>query len=255
MRLSLAFCFVRKVVCGCLFCALAVPVFAAEGHASFAASLGGNMAPVGLPGFESSPARLSEPSFGAFGYWASDVDEWSLGAMGEMMLHSHRMAFVYLFHAMDSLYRSSYSELQFAWNRNWLVLGVAYGLDINWIPGADLWTRHRMKAAVDLKWRDFHFAGMLKRYTDDRLEEKLGFFWDGNENVRLFAESDFEVLMLGFDFLWKQFSLRTSYRFPSFSVAVSVNLNINSYGLFYSHGFASNSLGWNGGGFCRKIKK
>ncbi len=255
MKLFLAFFSVRKfAACVLLSLMLAVDA-AAEGRVPFASTLGGFMSPTGLPGYRSTPARTSEPAFGIEGYWLSDVDEWALLAAGEMQLYSSRLSFFYMFHALDSIYRDSYSELQFSWHRNWLVLGGAYGVEIDWMPGKSVWARHRYKFAVDLCWRSFHFEGMLDGFTDSRLDGNVGIFWEGGENARLFAESGFEKLALGFDFLWKNFSLKTSYRFPDFAVAVSVNVALGAYGIFYAHGFAANSLGWNGLGVCRRVKK
>lgn len=255
MKLSLAFFFDRRFFASLLLVLLIAAYAAAEGHVAFASSLGGTMSPKGLPGYGSSPARLAEPSFGVAGYWMDDVDEYALGASGEMKLDSCRLAFFYAFQAMDSLYRSSYAELQLSWHRKWLLLGGAYGVNVEWMPGESLWARHRAKFAFDLNWRGFWLGGMLDGFTDGGLEKRVGLFWDGGENLRLFAESDFEKFSLGFDFLWKRFSLRTSYNFPDFAVAVSVGLNFDVYGLFYAHGFAANSLGWNGAGVCRRIKK
>ena len=80
------FLFVRRFACAYMYawlcmgfillcCLLMAPgrALAAEGRASFASLLAGGLSPVGLGGYNSTPARYAIPSYGVSYYWLDDV--------------------------------------------------------------------------------------------------------------------------------------------------------------------------------------
>ena len=112
---------------------------AADGRASFASLLAGGLSPVGLGGFNSSPARYADPSYGVSYYWLDGVEESSWNLSLEFGCDAYRMGAFVAYESMDSLYRKLYSEAAYA--RTWphLALGMSYGLDMEWIPGGDFY--------------------------------------------------------------------------------------------------------------------
>ena len=230
------------------------PCNAAEGHSSFASLLAGGLSSVGLGGYYSTPARYAEPSYGLSYYWMDEVDESSWNLSLEFGSDVYRVGAFVAYQSMDSLYRNLYSEFSYArpWNR--FVFGVSYGLDMEWVPGEEFWSRHRFKLGLDYKWRKIHLAAMLSGFTDEGVAPVLGVHWMTDETISAFAECDFDYLYVGANFRWKFVEISTSYRFPDFAVAVQLSFNAGRYGASYARGFMHNSLGWNGVHVTRWLK-
>lgn len=250
----LEFLFARKCICTKCICIL-FPILscfvprmacAADGRASFASLLAGGLSPVGLGGFNSSPARYVDPSYGVSYYWLDGVDESSWNLSLEFGNDAYRMGAFVAYESMDSLYRKLYSEAAYA--RTWphLALGMGYGLDMEWIPGGDFWTRHRFKWAALFNWRKIYVAGMVSGFMDEGVTSILGVHWISDEAIVAFAEYDFRYLYVGANFRWKFVEIGTSYRFPNFAVAVQLSFSGSHYGVSYARGFKHNSIGWNG---------
>ncbi len=257
------FLFVRKRFLRC-FVLLAVllgayaPCNAAEGHASFASLLAGNLSPKGLGGFYSTPARHAEPAYGVAYYWMDEVDIYSWSLSLEFGNDAYRAGTFVAYQSMDSLYRNLYSEVSFAKTWAKLAVGMSYGLDMEWVPGDAFWTRHRFKWAASYRWKQIVAAGMLSRFMDEgvsHLTPIVGVHWDSDESVSAFSECDFDYLYVGASFRWKFLEVTTSYRFPDFAVAVLLSFNGNRYGVSYARGFKHNSLGWNGVHVSRWLKQ
>ena len=260
------FLFVRRFVCACLCARLCMGlllllglllapgrVLAAEGHASFASLLAGGLSPVGLGGYHSTPARYAVPSYGVSYYWMDDVDESSWNLSLEFGSDAYRVGAFVAYLSMDSLYRNLYSEMSFAKTWTLFALGVSYGLDVNWVPGDALWTRHRFKWACDFKWREIHLAGMLSGFLDEGVSPMVGGHWNTDEVVSAFMECDFDYIYVGANFRWKIAEISTSYRFPDFAVALQFSVSGAHYGASYARGFKHNSIGWNGFHLKKKI--
>ena len=165
-----------------------------------------------------------------------------------------RMGAFVAYESMDSLYRKLYSEAAYA--RTWphWALGMSYGLDMEWIPGSDFWTRHRFKWAALFNWRKIYVAGMLSGFMDEGVTSILGVHWISDEAIVAFAECDFRYLDVGANFRWKFVEIGSSYRFPNFAVAVQLSFNGSHYGVSYARGFKHNSIGWNGVHVSRWLK-
>ena len=247
------FLFVRKWILFVMLLA-AVPIFASEGHASFAALLAGGLSPVGLHGYNSSPARFAQTAYGVSYYWMDDVDELSWNLSLEFGNEFYRVGAFVCYHLMDSLYRNSYSEISLAktWTR--MALGASYGIDMSWIPRNAFWVRHRLKFGAGYVFRQVYFSGMLFGFTDERIKPAVGVHWMSDESISAFAESDFENLYVGAGFRWNFFEICTSYRFPDFAVAVQLSFKWEKWGFSYARGFQHNSLGWNGAHIYRTQK-
>ncbi len=258
------FLFARRCKCICieciwilfvvLSCIMPSMACAADGRASFASLLAGGLSPVGLGGFNSSPARYADPSYGVSYYWLDGVEESSWNLSLEFGNDAYRMGAFVAYESMDSLYRKLYSEAAYA--RTWphLALGMGYGLDMEWIPGGDFWTRHRFKWAALFNWRKIYVAGMVSGFMDEGVTSILGVHWISDEAIVAFAEYDFHYLYVGANFRWKSVEIGTSYRFPNFAVAVQLSFSGSHYGASYARGFKHNSIGWNGVHVSRWLK-
>ena len=235
------------------FC-FAIPCHATEGHASFASLLAGGLSPVGLGGYYSTPARYADPSYSLSYYWMDEVEESSWNLSLEFGSDTYRVGAFIAFLSMDSLYRNLYSEFSYArpWNR--FVFGASYGLDMEWVPGGEFWSRHRFKLGLNYKWREIHLAALLSGFADEGVAPVLGVHWMADETISAFAECDFDYLYVGANFRWKFAEISTSYRFPDFAVAVQLSFNAGRYGASYARGFKHNSLGWNGVHVTRWLK-
>ena len=230
------------------------PCNAAEGHASFASLLAGGLSPVGLGGYYSTPARYADPSYSLSYYWMDEVDESSWNLSLEFGSDVYRVGAFVAYHSMDSLYRNLYSEFSYARSWNRFVFGVSYGLDMEWVPGGEFWSRHRFKLGLNYKWREIHLAALLSGFTDEGVTPMVGVHWMTDETISAFAECDFDYLYVGAKFRWKFAEISTSYRFPDFAVAVQLSFNVGRYGASYARGFKHNSLGWNGVHVTRWLK-
>ena len=249
------FLFARKrILLVLLLMLLVAQGLAFDGRAYFASLLAGGLSPMGLGGFNSTPARFADPSYGTSFYWMDVVDEFSWNLSLEFGNDVYRVGAFASYASMDSLYRNTYWEFAFARTWTHLAVGVGYGLDMEWIPGESLWVRHRLKAGVDYGWRQVHFAGMLSGFTDEGVSPMVGVHWISDESVRAFAECDFDYLYVGAEFHWKYFDVCTSYRFPDFAVAVQLSFRRGHWGAAYARGFQHNSLGWNGVHVSRWLK-
>lgn len=230
------------------------PCYAAEGHASFASLLAGGLSPVGLGGYHSTPARFANPSYGVSYYWMDDIEESSWNLSLEFGSDAYRVGVFVAYLSMDSVYRNLYSEFSFArpWSR--FVFGASYGLDMGWIPGGVIWTRHRYKVAFDFKWREIHLAGMLRGFMDESVSPIVGVHWISDEAIAAFADCDFDYLYIGASFRWKFMEISTSYRFPDFAVALQMSFSGGPFEASYARGFKHNSIAWNGVHVMRRLK-
>ena len=242
------------VVLLALLCWPAVSLYAADGRAPFASLLAGGLSPVGLGGYNSTPARFADPAYGTAFYWMDEVDAFSWSLSLDFGNESYRVGAFASYASMDSLYRSTYWEFAFAKTWAHFAVGAGYGLDVEWIPGESLWARHRLKVGADYGWRQVHLAGMLSGFTDEGVSPMVGVHWISEEALRAFAESDLDYLYVGAEFRWKFMDICTSYRFPDFAVAVEFSVRWGRVGASYARGFRHNSLGWNGVHVSRWMK-
>ena len=241
-----------------LLCASNVPLYAADGRASFASLLAGGLSPVGLGGYRSTPARFADPAYGTSFYWMDDVDDFSWSLSLDFGDESYRVGAFSAYESMDSLYRCSYWEFDFARIWTQFAVGAAYALDMEWNPGDAFWTRHRFKLGADYALRvgegKVHLAGMMSFFTDEGANGVVGAHWISDESVSAFAEYDFDYLYVGAVFRWKFLEICSSYRFPDFAVAVELSVSWGRVGASYARGFKHNSLGWNGVHISRRMK-
>lgn len=204
-----------------LWLGLSVNLCAAGGAVPFVPTVRGDLAPAGFPGFYTSPARTAAPGFALSAvYGAGDVDEFAYAGFGEVGAGPLRLAVFSAFHGLDSLYRQSYSELQASIPVRMFVLGAAYGLSMEWLPGAEKWARHRYKGGAMFLWRDFAVGGVVYGFTDESVDGRGGVHWEPQGNFSLFLEADRNSVWLGNGIRFKYGEARFRYGFPDFAVSL-----------------------------------
>lgn len=223
-----------------LLCALSVVAWGFDGPVPFVYSVAGDFAPKGFVGFYSSPARVASPGFalGAFGILGgeSDVDEFSWSASGDLGNERWRIAFLSAYHGLDSLYRQSYSEFDVSATLGWLTLGSAYGFSMDWLPGGAKWARHRSKAGVLVRWRDFSFGGAVSSYTDEIVEFGGGVHWQPKGHFSFFVEGVRRGVRVGNSLKFEHGEMDVLYGFPDFSFSAMATF-------FWGGWFAGGALG------------
>lgn len=204
-----------------LWLGLSVNLWAAGGAVPFVPTVRGDLAPSGFPGFYTSPARRAAPGF-AFSavYGAGDVDEFAYAGYGEVGAGPFRLSVFSAFHGLDSLYRQSYSELQASLPVRMFVLGAAYGLSMEWLPGAEKWARHRYKAGAMFLWRDFSLDGMAYGFTDELVDVRGGVHWVPQGAFSFYLEADRSSVWLGNGIRFRYGEMHFRYGFPEFSVSL-----------------------------------
>lgn len=236
--------------------------FAVEPPAEFFNAPGGVTVPWTLPGFASSPARLAAPSFG-FSYGTlPDVDEAAYGLSLSLGEESFRFAFLGTFSTMDSVYRRVYVEggvsANAAWGKVGGVLGAAYGLSMEMMPGEVWWTRHRCKFGASGWYGHAYLSGMLSGYGDD-LENTLGYvlglFIRSSERFYIFGEYNGEYSDVGTMFSVGRVSIRSAYRFPGIGLSLGVTVDIGSWSLEGLLGQSFESFAWFGGAVQKRLRK
>jgi len=204
-----------------LWLGLSVNLWAAGGAVPFVPTVRGDLAPSGFPGFYTSPARLVAPGFALSAvYGTGDVDEYAYAGYGEVGAGPLRLAFFSAFHGLDSLYRQSYSELQTSLPVGMFVLGAAYGLSMEWLPGAERWARHRYKAGAMFLWRDFAVGAMAHGFTDERVDARGGLHWEPDGSFSFFLEADRNSVWIGNGVRFRHGEVHFRYGFPDFTVSV-----------------------------------
>lgn len=245
----------RVFFCWLMF---AFPVLAWDSLNEFAFSSEGDLCPRGLPGFNSTPARISEPGFGSSFFYMPSTDQLDVGIAGEWGVSRMRNAFVSSFGSMDSLYRRVYTEWDLSFDLNWILLGGGYGVSAEWIPEEESWTRHRYKGGLTVLFRGIALSAMGWNYSSEPLQElryNLGFSIKSGNSFNAFSQWDGSSVLLGSTLSFKYFSLSTAYRFPGFSVMVLMCLNLGSWTVGGNLGKNNHSLDWFGGSLERKIEK
>ncbi len=204
-----------------LWLGLSVNLWAAGGAVPFVPTVRGDFALDGFPGFYTSPARTTVPGFALSAvYGAGDVDEFAYAGYGVVDAGPLCLAVFSAFHGLDSLYRQSYSELQASLPVRMFVLGAAYGLSMEWLPGAEKWARHRYKAGATLLWRDFSLGGMANGFTDELVDVRGGVHWVPQGAFSFFLEADRHSVWLGNGIRFRYGEAHFRYGFPDFSVSL-----------------------------------
>ena len=218
---------------------------------------GAGLALDGLPGWESTPARVASTAVGVSGYLRSgDLQEGVLSAAGEWGSRSFRGAFLYSYYALDSLFRQSAASLEGAYVRGILVAGVGFGAVAEWVPEDGAWMRYRFKTGLSLRAGDFVFSARWASFTDDvRWKPKVGVVWEASDVFSAYVETGFESFIAGsrLDFSWG--SLETSYEFPGFALWFGVSLGFDGYGIGVVHGACGTLPAWNGVWVSKSFKK
>ena len=211
-----------------LWLGLSAQLWAIGGPVPFVPTVQGDLSPSGLPGFFSSPARTSAPGFAiAAVHDAENVEEFVYAGYGEVGIGPLRLAFFSSFHGLDSLYRQSYSELQSSLPvesfMGSFVLGAAYGLSMEWLPGAEKWVRHRYKGGALFLWRDFAVGGTVYGFSDDMdgyVAGRGGLHWEPQGSFSFFLEADRSSVWLGNGIRFRYGDMHFRYEFPDFSVSL-----------------------------------
>lgn len=233
-------------------------LFAFDFPGAFGMNLHGDLAPVGLSGFYSTPARVAEPGFGVSVSRLPSTNQSVVGVAGEFGNSFYRLSAFGSYGLMDSIYRQVYNEWDASINFDWLILGAGYGLSVEWIPGDATWTRHRYKGASTLKFKDAYLSTMVWNYTSEsfeRLEFLLGFYVNPSESFSAFAQWNGSEAFVGTSLNFKYFSLSTAYRLPGFSVAFSLEFRLQNWTLEGAAGKSNQSLEWFNASIKNKIQK
>ena len=211
----------------------------------------------GLPSYESSPARMLQPAFGFRFESSGGGRQFIYGASGEFGKGTLRSGFVYDFSVMDSLYRKSYSELQLGYGIYGIWAGVGYGVSMEWIPGGDLWVRHRFKAGSLFEWRQMYLAGLLDGWFDDL--KQTGFVVGGGakvgENFDLFFQWNGGFLDLGAGVKMGCVYFSTVYQFPGFGTELSLGVFWKDWTMDLFSGFNNESFHRIGGRVSKRFGK
>ncbi|MCF0224920.1 MAG: hypothetical protein HUK20_11685 [Fibrobacter sp.] len=218
----------------------------------------GALALRGLPGYASTPARRKQPSMGIDYECLEDGLSCSVGAAAEMALHFVRLAFSTSYFEMDSLYRRIYSEVDVSTELWMLVFGGGYALSMEWIPEYEQWARHRIKLGASFFTDYFSFSALASGWSDDlrnSIEYAFGFSAKGGERFMMFTEWHGSFLDVGYAVDLKKFIVKSSYRFPGFAIALSIEIPIGSWSFEGIYGFWGESWEWYGGQISRNLAK
>jgi len=217
-----------------------------------------DVSPIGLLTFNSTPARLAEPAFGVSYYGLPETSQWGASVAGEFGNSRYRVATMGAYCLMDSIYRMVYGEWDFSLNREFWVVGAGYGLPIEWVPGDGAWTRHRYKVGTTLLYRRMSFSAMGWNYFSDPVQSLrylVGFYIKSENGFDAFVQWDGRLAAIGTTLFFKHLSLSSTYRFPGFALAMSLDFYWNSWSLEGSVGKLNHSLGWFGFVLENKIQK
>lgn len=234
-------CFIKRIITLCVFlCSLGFP-------------LENSLALSGLPQYGSSPARSLQPAFGLRFESLGNLSQQRYEAAGELGKGLFRAGFVFDHVVMDSLYRNSYSELDLGYSFAWFRAGAGYGASMEWIPGGDLWVRHRFKIGTAFEWRQMYIGGLLDGWFDDIKE--IGFLVGGGAKVGdsfdLFLQWNGSLLDVGLNVMIGTVRVSSIYQFPGFGAEFSIGFSWNKWGLEVFYGFTNESFH----GFGVKLSK
>lgn len=250
-------------ICGLLLVGLS---HAFDLPGEFVQNPSGSLALSGLPGFRSTPARLLEPGFGISYARVLEAEEQIVAAAGEFgwdalcggVCPGLRMAFFSSYAELDSIYRQVYSEWDASAFGSWYVVGVGYGLSVEWVPGDNQWTGNRYKFGSALLWSPFALSGMLV-WTDYAHNLTMDYAVSVSLNlagrIYSFVEYDGMSLDIGSAFHFKYMTIRSSYRFPEFGVACSVDFVLGGVSVSGMYGFAGQIWDWFGISASKSVRK
>lgn len=214
-------------------------------------------APEGLPGWYSTPARMVAPAFGISGYMRSDSpDEWVLSVAGEWGNPHYRVAFLYGYYALDSLFRESDASLEVSLSRWFLVAGLGFGGITQWVPGDAAWLRYRLKFGLSAQMSGFTLAFWWQAFTDEWREyPRAGVFWSASQSFRAYVATDMQVVFVGTTLRFAWGSIETSYSFPGFSLAFGISFAFSGYGIGAKYGTGGALGPWEGLWVSKSLKK
>ncbi len=214
-------------------------------------------APEGLPGWNSTPARRAAPAFGISGYMRSDSpEEWVLSAAGEWGNPHYRVAFLYSYYALDSLFRESGASIEASFSRWFLVAGLGFGGITQWVPGDAAWLRYRLKFGISAQARGFTLASWWQGFTDEWREyPRAGVFWDASQSFRAYVATDMQAVFVGTSLRFAWGSIETSYSFPGFSLAFGISFAFSGYGIGAKYGTGGALGPWEGLWVSKSLKK
>ena len=249
-------CFkLRRLAATLLLAGLFSQAFCFDAPVAFVADFG--CAPEGLPGWNSTPARWANPAFGISGYMRSDApEEWVLSAAGEWGNPHYRVAFLYGYYALDSLFRESGASLEASFSRWFLVAGLGFGGITQWVPGDDAWLRYRLKFGLSAQVRSFTFAAWWSAFTDELREyPRAGVFWGASRAFAAYLGTDMQTVTVGTSLRFAWGSIETSYGFPGFALTFGVSLGLSGYELGARHGTGGALPAYNGFWASKSFKK
>jgi len=218
---------------------------------------GAGLAPEGLPGWNSTPARTANTSVGVSGYTRSlDSREWALSVAGEWGSPSYRGAFLYSYYALDSLFRQSAATLEGSFARGAFVAGLGLGFIAEWVPEGASWVYFRFKAGVSARLSGFVLSARWAALADCLREKpQIGVLWESSSSFSAYVETGFESVTVGSRLLFAWGSIETAYVFPDFSLRFGVSVGLGGIRVGVEHGTAGDVPAWNGAWLAKTFKK
>ncbi len=243
------------IIIACLLSGLISQAHCFDAPVAFVGDFG--CAPEGLPGWNSTPARRAAPAFGISGYMRSDTpDEWVLSAAGEWGNPHYRVAFLYGYYALDSLFRESGASIEASFSRWFLVAGLGFGGITQWVLGNDAWLRYRLKFGLSAQVSGFTLAAWWQAFTDEWREyPRAGVFWRASQTFTAYVGTDMHAVVVGTSLRFAWGSIETSYSFPGFSLAFGVSFGFSGYEIGAKHGMGGALLAYDGFWASKSFKK
>lgn len=208
------------------------------------------------PTWKESPVSGLGSGFG-LSFWRAqkEVDENLYQAFGRWDFGFYGGGFSYRYLEMDSLYRQSFGRLNSSLLWKYGGVGAGYGLSMEWLPGQSLWSRHLYSAGALGRWREVSFGLWLEGFTDESPRWYGSLDFSPVENLRLFAESNLDYVLVGYAFSYSIFQLTSVFRTPGFAVSLGISVTLDHWSLGGSRDFSGQELGWNGIWLVKSLRK
>lgn len=194
--------------------------------------------------YENRLFQETVPGFGFYYQSKVGVEESRHGVQGTFG-KVLQVVFVSEYGLLDSIYRQSFSEIDVSYRRGFALLGLGYGLSMEWDHRGDFWTRHRYRLGGTFSWRELYLGGMVAGWTDelgDRAEVLLGGGVVTGEMLEFHFQWDGSLVELGSSINFTHCRLDMSYVFPGFGLSISLHFFWDTWGTWGEYRLGNHSL-------------